>query len=274
LVRCKTYDVLIDCGEGTQRQLKIKKISPTRIRKILISHWHGDHTLGIAGLIQTLGMSNYEGVLEIYGPKGTKKSIKALHDAFYFEERIQLKVIECKEGKIFEDENLKIECAELEHNVPCLGFSITEQDKRRMNLPFVKKLGIPDGPLLGKLQQGKSIVWKGKKILPGEATYIVKGKKMAYIVDTLLCDNCFRLAKDADLLVCEATFKSELEEKGADSKHMTAKQAAQIANQANVEKLVLTHFSQRYKSVIELEDDAKDLFHNTISAHDFMQIKI
>jgi ribonuclease Z len=274
LVRCKTYDILIDCGEGTQRQLKMKKISPTRIRKILISHWHGDHTLGLAGLIQTLGMSNYEGVLEIYGPKGTKKSIKALKDAFYFVDKVELKITECKTGKIFSDDSLKIESAELEHNIPCLGYSITEQDKRRIKVATVKKMGIPDGPLLGKLQKGKSVTWKGKKIMPKDVTYIVKGKKLAYVLDTSLCDNCFKLADEADVLVCEATFKSDLEEKSTDSKHLTAKQAAQIANQANVGKLILTHFSQRYKSVIELEEDAKDLFHNTMSAHDFMKIKI
>jgi ribonuclease Z len=274
LVSLNKYDILIDCGEGAQRQLKIKKCSPTRIRKVLISHWHGDHTLGLPGLIQTLGMSHYEGVLEIYGPKGTRKHVKALHQAFLFEQRIQLKIKEVSKGKIFEDSDIIIQAEALNHGVPCIGFSIKEQDRRRINVEYVKKLGIPDGPLLGKLQDGKTIEWHGKKVSPKKATYIVKGKKLAYVVDTELCKNCFKLAEDSDVLVSEATFSSEHEEKAFDYKHLTAKQAAQIANQANAKLLIITHFSQRYKSINEVEDDAKTYFANSKAAYDFMRVEV
>ena len=274
LVRCKSYDILVDCGEGTQRQLKMKKIPPTRIRKILISHWHGDHTLGLPGLIQTLGASNYESVLEIYGPKGTRKHMSAMKKAFLYEQRIEIKIKEVSTGKIFEDNDIIIRAAKLEHGVPCVGYSIKEQDYRRINLQYVKKLGIPQGPLLGKLQNNKSIVWKGKKVMPKNATYIVKGKKIAYIVDTELCNNCIKLAKDSDVLVCEATFASEHEEKAFDYKHLTAKQASQIANQANIKMLILTHFSQRYKSIKDIEDEARTYFSNTRAAFDFMKMKV
>jgi len=274
LVRCKSYDILVDCGEGTQRQLKMKKIPPTRIRKILISHWHGDHTLGLPGLIQTLGASNYESVLEIYGPKGTRKHMSAMKKAFLYEQRIEIKIKEVSTGKIFEDNDIIIRAAKLEHGVPCVCYSIKEQDYRRINLQYVKKLGIPQGPLLGKLQNNKSIVWKGKKVMPKNATYIVKGKKIAYIVDTELCNNCIKLAKDSDVLVCEATFASEHEEKAFDYKHLTAKQASQIANQANIKMLILTHFSQRYKSIKDIEDEARTYFSNTRAAFDFMKMKV
>jgi ribonuclease Z len=274
LVRCKNYDVLVDCGEGAQRQLKIKKIPPTRIRKILISHWHGDHTLGLPGLIQTLGASNYEGVLEIYGPKGSKKHMSAMKNAFLYEQKIEIKIKEVGTKKIMEDNDLIIHSAELEHGVPCVGYSIKEQDYRRIKLPFVKKLGIPDGPLLGKLQQNKSITWKGKKVSPKDATYVVEGKKMAYVVDTEMCSNCLKLAQDADVLVSEATFMMEHEEKAFDYKHLTGKQASELANQANVKLLILTHFSQRYKSTTEIEEEAKTYFSNARAAFDFMQIKV
>ena len=274
LVRCKNYDVLVDCGEGTQRQIKIMKIAPTRIRKILISHWHGDHTLGLPGLIQTLGASNYEGMLEIFGPKGTKNHIAALKKAFIFEDRLQLKIHEVGTGKIFEDSDLIIHSAKLEHGVPCIGFSIKEQDYRRINLDYVNKLGIPEGPLLGKLQNNKPITWKGKKVMPKNATYVVEGKKLAYVVDTELCKNCLKLAKDADVLVSEATFMEEHEEKAFDYKHLTGKQAAELANQANAKLLILTHFSQRYKSTTEIEEEAKTYFSNTRAAFDFMKLRV
>jgi len=274
LVRCKNYDVLVDCGEGTQRQLRMKKIPPTRIRKILISHWHGDHTLGLPGLVQTLGASNYTGVLEIYGPKGTRKHMSAMKKAFLYEQRIEIKVKEVGTRKIFEDSDIIIHSAELEHGVPCVGYSIKEQDYRRINIGYVKKLGIPQGPLLGKLQSNKSIIWKGKKIMPKNATYIVKGKKISYIVDTELCSNCFKLAQDSDILISESTFTSEHEEKAFDYKHLTAKQAAQIANESNSKLLILTHFSQRYKSIKEIEDEARTYFSNTRAAFDFMKLKV
>lgn len=275
LVKCRNYDVLLDCGEGTQRQMKIKKISPHRIRKVFISHWHGDHTLGLAGLMQTLGMTDYQGVLEIYGPKGTRKHIKAIHEAFYFEEKLQLKIKECGTGKIAEDEHYEFYSAELDHGtIPCIGFAIIAKDKRRVKLAEVKKQGIPEGPLLGQLQQGKTVTFKGKKISPDDVTYIVKGKKLAYVTDTGVCDGAYKLAKDADLFICEATFKTDMEEKSYKAKHLTAKQAAQIASESDAKQLVITHFSQRYRSTTELEEDAKDYFKNVRAAYDFMKVKV
>ncbi len=274
LVSLKNYDILIDCGEGTQRQLKMKKCSPTRIRKILISHWHGDHTLGVPGLIQTLGMSHYEGILEIYGPKGTRKHIKALSNAFLFEQRLEIKIKEVSKGKIFEDSDIIINAEALDHGVPCIGFTVKEQDRRRIDVDYVKKLGIPDGPLLGKLQDGKTIEWKGKKVSPKQATYVVQGKKLAYVVDTEMCKNCTKLAQDADVLVSEATFTTEQEDKAFDYKHLSTKQAAQIASQSNAKLLILTHFSQRYTSTTEIEQDAKVYFDNVKAAFDFMRIEV
>ena len=138
----------------------------------------------------------------------------------------------------------------------------------------LKRLGMPEGPLLGKLQDGKSVIWKGKKIKSEEATYLEKGKKIAIITDTLPCNNCYKLAKNSDLLICESTYSSKLEKKGEEYYHMTAKQAAQIANKADVEKLILTHFSARYKNTQEIEEDARNYFDNTECAYDLMKIKL
>jgi len=266
--------ILFDCGEGTQRQLRFAGIKPTRITKIFITHWHGDHVLGLPGLIQTLGSSEYSRVLKIYGPSGTKQRFAAMLEAFAFEEKIELDIFEIESGVVFEDERFYVETMPLEHSIETLGYNFIEKPRRKIRVDLIKNLGIPEGPILGKLQNNKSIEWKGKTVTPEEATFLEGGKKITFLTDTVLTDNCIKLAKEADLLVCEATYLSTMEEKAEKYKHMTAKQAAFIANRANVKKLVLTHFSQRYKTTLEVEEDARDNFNNIICAEDFMRIKI
>lgn len=266
--------ILFDCGEGTQRQFKIAGISLTKVTKILISHWHGDHVLGLPGLMQTLSSLDYTGKLEIYGPHGTKKRMEKMFEAFVFDKKLEFSVNEVKGGIFFENENFQLEAYQLEHGIETLGYSFMEKDKRKVDMKKARKLGIPEGPLIGKLQQNKPIEYKGKKIAPDDVTYLEKGKKIAYVTDTVLCDACFKIAQDADLLVCEATYSSKLVDKSEEYGHMTAKHAAQIANKSNVKQLVLIHFSARYKNTQELEEDARDLFDNVICAKDFMKIDL
>jgi len=274
LISYGSEGILIDCGEGTQRQMKIAGVKPSKVTKILISHWHGDHVLGIPGLIQTLAKNGYDKVLEIYGPEGTKERMKNLFKAFSFEDKIETKIYEITKKRFFEGKDFFLEALPLEHSILTLGFSFIEKNKRRIMIDAVRKLGIPEGPLLGKLQSGKSITFKRKKITPEQVTYTVKGKKLSFIADTVPCNNALELAMGSDILVCEATYANKLEEKAAEYKHMTAGQAGLLANQARAKKLILTHFSQRYKTMEEIEDDAKDIFSNTICAYDFMKIKI
>ena len=269
-----TEGILFDCGEGTQRQFKIAGISLTKVTKILISHWHGDHVLGLPGLMQTLSSTDYTGKLEIYGPTGTKKRMEKMFEAFVFDKKLDFAVKEIKSGIFFENNEFQIEAHPLEHGIETLGYSFIEKDKRKVDMKKIRKLGIPEGPLIGKLQQSKSIEHNGKKIMPDEVTYAEKGKKIAYITDTILCDACFKIAEDADLLICEATYSSKLVGKSEEYGHMTAKQSAQIANRANAKQLVLIHFSARYKNTQELEEDARDLFDNVICAKDFMRLDL
>jgi ribonuclease Z len=266
--------ILVDCGEGTQRQMKMADLKLTKVTKVLISHWHGDHVLGLPGLMQSLGAAGYSETLEIYGPEGTEKKVKELLNVYEFYSRINYSVKDVKEGVFIDKKKYKIEALPLEHGIRTLGFRFVEKDRRRIKLPFTKKLGIPEGPLLGKLQAGKDISFRGKKVTPDEATYIVHGKKLAFVCDTVLTKNAYRLAEGADLLVSEAAFTSELEEKALEYKHMTAQQAALIANKANVKKLILTHFSTRYKDTSDLLEDAKNVFKEVSCAYDLMKVKI
>ncbi len=274
LVSYGSENILVDCGEGIQRQLKIAGVKIVKITKILISHWHGDHVLGLPGLIQTMSSSDYDKKLKIYGPVGTKKFMKNMFKAFIFDKKIDIEVKDIKKGKFFDSDELILEAQPLEHNIITLGFNIIEKDRRKINLAFTKKVGIPEGPLLGKLQGGGEIVWKGQKISPAEATVLINGKKLTIINDTAPCNGAYLLAKDADLLISEATYASNLESKGEEHSHMTSKQAAELANRANAKRLILTHFSARYKDTKELEEDAKDSFYNVTCAEDFMNIKL
>lgn len=275
LVSFKGNNFLVDCGEGTQRQLKIAGISASRINKILITHWHGDHVLGLPGLIQTLAANNYEGVLDIYGPKGTKLRFKYMFKAFEFDHsRIKIKTTEVEKGLFFEDKDLILEALPLEHGISCLGFNLIEKDRRRIDMAKAKKLGLKEGPLLGKIQDNKSININGKKIEPDDMSYVVKGKKISFILDTLPCKNAYKLAENSDLLVCEATYDSELEQKGEKYYHMTAKQAASIANRSNAGQLILTHISARYRDCDDVQSDARSIFDNVKCAYDFMKVKL
>jgi len=270
----KDEGILFDCGEGTQRQMAIAGIKPTKITKILLSHWHGDHVLGLAGLIQTMGAMEYAGKLEIYGPKGTLKHFKGLFDAYVFDLRINIDVKEVEAGVFFENNEFRLEALPLSHRTPCVAFAFVEKEKRKINMVEAKKLGLSEGPLIGQLQEGKSVVHEGKKITPDMISTVVKGRKLAFVTDTVLVKNCAEIAKDADLLVCEASYTSELQDKAAEYKHLTALEAGQIASRANVKKLVMTHFSARYKNTIELEKDARTAFDNVLAAKDFMKVNM
>lgn len=273
-LRYGSEGILIDCGEGTQRQMKLAGISLTNITKILISHWHGDHVLGLPGIIQSLGAAEYNKTLKIYGPKGTKEKISNIFKTFPSDKKIKINVKEIREGIFFENQKFKLECLPLKHKIESLAYSFIEKNKRRIDLKEIKKIGIPEGHLLGKLQEGKNIKWQTKTIKSDDVTYIVEGKKISIISDTILCNNCYNIAENADLLVCESSYSSKLENKAKKYFHLTSKQAAIIANRSNVKKLVLLHFSNRYKNTQEIEEDARTFFDNVICAEDFMKISV
>jgi ribonuclease Z len=266
--------LLFDCGEGTQRQFMTAGIKIPKITKIFISHWHGDHVLGLPGLLQTLNNSEYSGKLFIFGPAGTKKKIKQLNEVYFFEMAVEYEIVEISEGRIYDANDYYIEAVKLDHSIETFGYSFIEKDRRKIKLPYIKARGIPDGPVLGKLQDGKDATWKGTTILADEATYIIKGKKVSFIMDTSLSRGCDLLAKDADVLICESVYTSAFSEKAKEYKHMTAQQAGMLASRNDVKQLILTHFSQRFKTTEDMCKEAKTYFDNVSCAYDFMKTKI
>jgi len=273
LLSYEKENILFDCGEGTQRQMRIIGVKPAKITRLFISHWHGDHVFGVPGLLSSMGADNFSGKLYIYGPKGTKKYLDHLLKSFASKDIIPFEVKEIKEGIALEKDGFIIEARELKHSVPCLGYSFMEKDRRRIYLSKAKKLNI-SGPMLGKLQEGKSVLHEGKKINPEEVSYLVKGRKISYIADTIPCNGANRLASNADLLISEGTHLEEIKDKSRKYMHLTVKEAALIASENNAQKLIITHLSQRYKNTHEIVEEARTYFDNSIVAEDFMRIKL
>ena len=189
------------------------------------------------------------------------------------QEKIKYKVKELSSG-IFYKNDFALESAPLNHIVPCLAYSFKEKDKRKINLDYLKRFSLTQHPLLGDLQKGKNIVYKGKKISASKATTLIKGKKITIIMDTAPTKSAVKIAKDSDILIAESTWSKDLEKFVMKRKHLTAELAAKMAKQSRAKKLILTHFSQRYNDIKQLETEARKIFKNTILAEDFMQISI
>ena len=263
-------NLLFDCGENMQRQLRIAGIPPTAITKILLTHWHGDHMLGLPGLLQSMIGNHYTKVLEIYGPKGIKQQLEQLFACTLRGNALKVQVKEIvQDGIIFKNEEFQLEAVKVKHSVPCVSYAFQELPRRKMKLAVLKKLGIPKGPLFGKLQKGQDIVFEGKKVVADKVTELVLGKRIVYITDTSLVDACYHIAQDADVLMCESTFVKNEEMKAKETNHLTAEQAALIAKKAKVKKLALMHFSQRYRDTSVVVKEAAKVFKQVQAMNDF-----
>ena len=269
--------MLFDCGEGTQRQMLHTKVSPMKISKIFITHFHGDHILGLPGLLQSLGLLGREKKLTIYGPKGLNKVKEAIFNFGYCKFEYPLEFIEIETGTVEETEEYVIKCQSVKHNVPCLAYSIEEKKKPRFLREKAIELGVPVGPAFGKLHNGEEVEVDGKIIKPeqvlGEPR---KGIKLTYSGDTIPREEMIAFAKDSTLLIHESTFTLDEAQNAVDHGHSTASDAGYVAKQSNSEKLIITHISTRYGESYSkiLLKEAKEVFENTELAYDFLEIEL
>ncbi|WP_102345672.1 ribonuclease Z [Bacillus sp. Marseille-P3661] len=270
---------LFDCGEATQHQILHTTIKPRKIEKIFITHLHGDHIFGLPGLLGSRSFQGGDSLLTIYGPKGLKEYVQVSLKASTTHLSYPIEINEIEEGTIFEDEQFIIEVRLLEHGIPCFGYKIVEKDiKGSLQVDKLKQIGIPPGPIYQQLKKQEMVTLDDGTVLKS-AEFLgpnKSGRKLAILGDTRSCSNAYELAKDVDVLVHEATFGQEDEEIAHDYFHSTTTQAAKIAVQANVKKLILTHISSRYQKedMKGLLDQATRIFPNTNIAHDFWQFKI
>nr|WP_285865227.1 ribonuclease Z [Lederbergia lenta] len=270
---------LFDCGEATQHQIIHTTIKPRKIEKIFITHLHGDHIFGLPGLLGSRSFQGGTSALTVYGPKGIRQYIEVSLQVSQTHVKYPLEIIEIEEGTIFEDEQFLVETLLLDHAVPSYGFRIIEKDKQgTLDAPRLLTEGIPPGPLYKRLKDGETVTLEDGRVLHGR-DYLgpdQKGKVICILGDTRPCENAQMLAKNADLLVHEATFASGSEDMAYDYFHSTTTQAAELAIAAEVRALCLTHISSRYgkDKWNELVAEARSLFPSTTIAYDFKEISI
>lgn len=275
LVQYKEENILFDCGEGTQRQFRKADLNPSKLTRIFISHWHGDHILGLSGLLQTLMLNSYNKTLYIYGPKGTKYFME-IYEKMYMQKGnfFDIKIHELTSQTAFESEEIIIESKEMDHDAPCLAYSLTIKEKSRITKEKLAKFGIPsNNPLIGKLAKEETVEFNGKKIDGKKLIYKEPSRKITYITDTRENENIVSLAKNSNILICESTYSSEEESQAKDYAHLTAKQAAKIAKDSQSKKLFLVHLSQKYEDPKKILKEAKETFKETRIPEDLDKIE-
>ncbi|MBQ2666632.1 ribonuclease Z [Methanobrevibacter sp.] len=269
--------ILFDCGEATQKQMLSSNISPMKVSKIFVTHYHGDHILGLPGLLQSMSLNGRESELTIYGPKGLDKVKNAIYSMGYCTIEYPIEFIEIDSGIIEDNEKYFIQAERVKHNVPTLAYSIEEKKKPRFLREKAIELGVPVGPAFGRLHNGEEVEVDGKIIKPeqvlGEPR---KGAKITYSGDTRPCEEMIMLARDSTLLIHESTFVEEDKVNAEEHAHSTSVDAAYIARESNSEKLILTHISTRYTKEYEdkMLDEAREIFENTELAYDLLEIEV
>lgn len=273
---------LFDCGEGTQHQILRSDVRISQITRIFITHMHGDHIYGLMGLLASCGLAGNPSRIDIYGPARLEDYLRAAGKFSQTHFGYPVKVHSVQPGVVFEDDEFTVSCAALEHRVPAFGYRVAEKDKPgRFNVEKAIELGIPSGPLYGKLKRGETVTLPDGRSIDG-ATLCGQteiGRKFVYCTDTIFTENAISLSQDADVLVHEATFAHQDAELAYQRLHSTSTMAAQVALLAQVKQLIMTHFSPRYApgNAIELGDlltEARSIFPNTILAHDFLTYSI
>ncbi len=278
---------LFDCGEGTQHQLMKSNIKSSQIKKIFITHMHGDHIYGLPGLLATLGLSGKSNGIEIYGPSELKSFVTSALESSFCKLSFPLSFREVEDfaslNKIlFENDKLKVHCACLKHRIPAYGYRVSEKDKPGVfDIKKAEDSNIPPGPIYSKLQAGQTVQLKDGRSFNGRdfCGPPRKGESFVYCTDTVFSESAVNLSKNADLLVHESTFSKEDEKMAYEKLHSTTIMAAKTALLSNVKKLIITHLSPRYtqRSPIKPSDllkEAQKIFPNTYLAKEFLTAEI
>lgn len=268
LFRWNEEGLLFDPGEGTQRQFIYANVAPTVVTRIFISHFHGDHCLGLGSMLMRLNLDKVTHPIHCYYPASGKKYFDRLRYGSSYHETIT--VVEhpvSAPGLVQDDGCFRIEAAFLEHGIDNIGWRVTEPDTRKFDQAKLNAHQIR-GPVMKELIEKGEIIIDGQTVKIGEVSWIRPGDSIAVVIDTRYCQNAIDIAKDARILLCESTYMEEHKDLAYQHFHLTAKQAATIAKQANVRQLILTHFSARYLNLYDVEAEAQAVFPNTQTAED------
>lgn len=273
LFRWNEEGLLFDPGEGTQRQFILANVTPS-VHRIFLSHFHGDHCLGLSSILMKLNLSEITHPIHCYYPASGKVYFDRLRYGTIYHETIT--VIEhpvSQSGIVHDDGKFRIEAVFLEHGVETIGWRITEADTRKFEREKLKVHGV-QGPMVRKLEEEGTLTIQGKTVSLDEVSWVRKGESIAVVLDTRYCPNAIEIAKDTRLLLCESTYLDEERDLARRYCHLTAKDAALIAKEANAKELILTHFSARYLNAGLFEQEAKEIFPNVRAAEDLQHIPI
>jgi ribonuclease Z len=268
--------LMFDAGEGSQIAFQKSKLGWNKRIKIFVTHLHGDHCVGILGLLQTMSLQNRTESVDIYGPAGIDEFIAANLKILNFGLTFPVRIIRIKEGLVFENSTYSIDVCEAEHSISAYSYRFTEKDKPGKFYPEkAKELGIPEGKLWHDLQNDIEVKIEGKIFRPldvmGEKR---KGRKIGISGDTRPTQKLEEFFRDCDYIIFDSTYSDALKDKAKENYHSTAKEAAELAKKAKVSNLILTHFSARYDNVEELVNEAKIIHESVVAAKDLLEINI
>jgi ribonuclease Z len=260
--------LLFDCGEATQHQLFRSTVKPGSIDALFVTHLHGDHLFGLPGLLASLGMQARTRPLTVYGPRGLHAFLTAVP---YLGTPYEVQVVEIAgAGEVLRGDGFRVTAAPLKHRIECFGFAVIEDDlPGTFDVERAQALGVPAGPLFGRLQRGEAVTVGEQTIQPHEVLGAPRaGRRIVYCTDTIRCASTVELARGADLLIHEATYDGSLAIEARARGHSTSIEAAEVAIEAGVKQLVLTHLSSRYTDGTPLLAEARGVFANTALAED------
>ncbi len=274
VLRWDEEGLLFDPGEGTQRQMIYAEVTATSISKILVTHFHGDHCLGLAGMTQRLSLDRVPHPVDVYFPASGQIFYDRLRRASIFHAAATMVPHPIQEaGLLYEDKKITIRAERLDHTVETFGYRLQERDSRTMLKDKLDEAGVK-GRAIGELQRQGFIEVGAKTVRLDDVSIHKPGQSVAFVMDTRPCQAAVDLSKGAELMVCESTFLDEDKEEAHKTGHMTAKQAATIAKEAGAKQLLLTHFSHRYKDMTPFLEEAKPIFENTLIAEDGQRVPI
>ena len=268
--------LMFDAGEGAQVAYLKAGLPWNKKMKIFVTHLHGDHCLGILGLLQTMSLQKRTESVEIYGPAGIEEFIAANIKVLNFGLPFPVFITIIQEGNVIDEKDYQVKCCDAQHGIPAFSYCFEENEKSGVFYPEkAKELGIPEGKLWQELQNGTSIEINGKKIESSQVTGEKRpGKKVGISGDTRPTEKLEEFFKNCDYLSFDCTFSFDLQDRAIETNHSTAKEAAELAKNSNVKNLILTHFSARYSDESVLLNEAKEIHESTMPAKDLLEIEI
>jgi len=261
----KGTGIMFDCGEGTQRQMRALKIRPSKLRHIFLTHWHGDHILGLPGMIFSLINMGYKDKLHIYIPRGYKENLEYIFEGFGIEPTFEIVIKEISEGKILDGGEFEVYAKKVKHSIDTYAFYFKQKDYIKIDEKLAKEVGIfSNKRLLNRIKKGEVVEYNGRKISYEDIGYIKKGIKVTYITDTLFFEDLIDFARDSDILISESYYFYD-PHLAKEHYHMDFIEVRELFEKSNSRLLLLMHFSQRYDKELDLiknkiESENKNIF--------------